>query len=253
MLGELLVVHHWPIFAGVDTVGLRIALALFPSVLAAVIYLALEPFVRRKWPHISVSWNRLLAGSVRDPLVGRHVLVGLVLGVCLQVTFELSGMIAQANGVIKPGYIVLETLTHVRILGAVTLSSLPRVMFFTFSFSALIFLFRLVLKRKWLACGAFVCFLVALSSLTAPLSVLPLLFLFASMLVLALARFGILTMVAMYAVMQLTGPVLVTTNLSAWYAGNGLLAAGVLLTSALYAFHTALGGQKLFSGKLLEE
>jgi hypothetical protein len=57
----------------------------------------------------------------------------------------------------------------------------------------------------------------------------------------------------MYSVMQLTGPVLVTTNLSAWYASNGLLAAGVLLALALYAFHTALGGQKLFSGKLLEE
>lgn len=60
-------------------------------------------------------------------------------------------------------------------------------------------------------------------------------------------------MVAMYSVMQLTGPVLITTNLSARYASNGLLAAGVLLALALYAFHTALDGQKLFSGKLLEE
>ncbi|MBL8207122.1 MAG: protein kinase [Blastocatellia bacterium] len=257
MLGEILVVQHWSAFAGGNRFVTRIGLALFPSVMTAVIYLALEPFVRRKWPHISVSWNRLLAGSMRDPLVGRHVLVGLVLGVCLQVAFELSGIVAQTNGVIKPGYIVLETLTHVRIAGAITLASLPRVLLITFGNCAVIFLFRLVLKRNWLAFGSFVCLIVILSLLSTPpnaqLITLPIGFVFASMLVLALARFGILTMIAMYSVMQLTGPVLITTNLSAWYASNGLLAAGVVLALALYAFHTALGGQKLFSGKLLEE
>ena len=219
----------------------------------AVIYLALDPFVRRKWPHISISWNRLLAGSVRDPLVGRHVLVGLVLGVCLQVILETNGIIAQANGTISFGYIVLETLTHVRIAGAIAFASFPRVLLVAFGFSTLIFLFRLVLKKDWLACSAFVCLIVGLASLTSPLSVLPLQFLFSGMMVFALARFGILTVVAMYLAMQLIGPVLITTNLSAWYASNGLLAAGVLLVLAIYAFHTSLGGQKVFTGKLLEE
>jgi serine/threonine-protein kinase len=34
-----------------------------------VVYVALEPFVRRQWPHMLVSWTRLLAGGWRDPLV----------------------------------------------------------------------------------------------------------------------------------------------------------------------------------------
>ena len=32
-------------------------------------YLALEPYVRRLWPQALISWSRVLAGRVRDPLV----------------------------------------------------------------------------------------------------------------------------------------------------------------------------------------
>ena len=46
---------------------------------------------------------------------------------------------------------------------------------------------------------------------------------------------------------------LITTNLSAWYASSGLFVVGLVLALAIYAFHTALGGQKVFSEKLLEE
>ena len=45
-----------------------------------VLYIAMEPYVRRRWPATLVSWSRLLAGGFRDPLVGRDVLVGLSLG-----------------------------------------------------------------------------------------------------------------------------------------------------------------------------
>src|SRR5687768_18051298 len=40
-----------------------------------IAYLAGEPFVRRRWPWQVISWNRLLAGRWRDPLVGRDVLI----------------------------------------------------------------------------------------------------------------------------------------------------------------------------------
>ena len=45
-----------------------------------VLYIALEPYVRRRWPATLVSWSRLLAGGFRDPLVGRDVLAGCLLG-----------------------------------------------------------------------------------------------------------------------------------------------------------------------------
>ncbi len=41
-----------------------------------MIYIALEPSVRRYWPRLLISWSRLMAGDFRDPMVGRDLLVG---------------------------------------------------------------------------------------------------------------------------------------------------------------------------------
>ena len=46
-----------------------------------LIYIGLEPYVRRVWPRTLISWTRLLSGQVRDPLVGRDVLIGMLVGV----------------------------------------------------------------------------------------------------------------------------------------------------------------------------
>ena len=43
--------------------------------------LALEPYVRKRWPETIISWTRVLAGRFRDPLVGRDILLGCLLGV----------------------------------------------------------------------------------------------------------------------------------------------------------------------------
>ena len=42
-----------------------------------LIYMSVEPYVRRWWPTTLVGWTRLISGRGRDPLVGREVLVGL--------------------------------------------------------------------------------------------------------------------------------------------------------------------------------
>ena len=40
-------------------------------------YVAIEPYARRHWPDALISWNRLQAGRLRDPLVASHILVGV--------------------------------------------------------------------------------------------------------------------------------------------------------------------------------
>ena len=50
-----------------------------------LLYLALEPYVRRFWPSTLVSWSRLMARQFRDPLVGRDILFGVGLGALIQV------------------------------------------------------------------------------------------------------------------------------------------------------------------------
>ena len=54
--------------------------AAYQSLIVAFFYLALEPVVRKRWPWRLVSWNRLLSGRLRDPLVARDILIGLAAG-----------------------------------------------------------------------------------------------------------------------------------------------------------------------------
>jgi serine/threonine-protein kinase len=53
---------------------------LLHAVTVWVIYMAIEPYVRRVWPRMLVGLIRLLSGRLRDPAVGREVLIGLVVG-----------------------------------------------------------------------------------------------------------------------------------------------------------------------------
>ena len=55
--------------------------AAFAAGLVWTLYMALEPYVRRRWPQSMITWSRLLGGGFRDPLVGGHVLAGIALGI----------------------------------------------------------------------------------------------------------------------------------------------------------------------------
>jgi serine/threonine-protein kinase len=72
--------HHVP---NLDEFGLfatALSFGIAFSFFFWVLYIALEPYVRRRWPATLVSWNRLLVGGFGDPLVGRDVLAGCLLG-----------------------------------------------------------------------------------------------------------------------------------------------------------------------------
>jgi serine/threonine-protein kinase len=82
--------HHAGSVDGEFESLLRVA-AIYILVAAAmcVIYLALEPYVRKFWPDSLLGWSRLIAGHVRDPRVGRDVLTGAAFGVAM--TFVALG------------------------------------------------------------------------------------------------------------------------------------------------------------------
>ena len=73
-------VHHVPNFGELALFNEFVAWGLLWSGSLWVLYIAMEPFVRRRWPATLISWSRLLAGGFRDPLVGRDVLVGCLFG-----------------------------------------------------------------------------------------------------------------------------------------------------------------------------
>ncbi|MHC4909006.1 MAG: serine/threonine-protein kinase [Planctomycetota bacterium] len=82
-LASMLAVDH---IAGTDAFFREFrttALSVFSSSLVWVGYLAFEPFVRRKWPHVLITWTRVIARRLDDPLVGRDLLVGVACGTAL--------------------------------------------------------------------------------------------------------------------------------------------------------------------------
>jgi serine/threonine-protein kinase len=62
--------------ANPDSIGMILVIA----AVGWVGYMGMEPSVRRWWPHILISWTRLVSGEWRDPLVGRDILAGCGFG-----------------------------------------------------------------------------------------------------------------------------------------------------------------------------
>ncbi|MBN2170354.1 MAG: protein kinase [Candidatus Krumholzibacteriota bacterium] len=76
--------------AELDMVFLWLADALFEAFVFGFAYLALEPTIRRYWPGALISWSRLLAGRLRDPRVGRDILLGAAGGIAGSIILQLA-------------------------------------------------------------------------------------------------------------------------------------------------------------------
>jgi hypothetical protein len=68
------------------------------AALISLLYLALEPEIRRRRPRAAVAWTRLLRGGIRDPLVGRELLLGLACGAALAGIWALEQATVQRLG-----------------------------------------------------------------------------------------------------------------------------------------------------------
>ena len=66
------------------------------------VYVALEPYVRRLWPDALLGWSRLLSGHIRDPRVGRDLLIGMVFGIALVLIDVGKATIIPALGFAAP-------------------------------------------------------------------------------------------------------------------------------------------------------
>ncbi len=66
-------------------------------------------------------------------------------------------------------------------------------------------------------------------------------------------RFGLLTVVVAHFMLYFLSQMPINTDFTAWYSGHMIAAFAGLIALAGWAFHTSLGGQKLFAGNLLDE
>ena len=68
---------------------------LFAAAVLFLVYLALEPEVRARWPHSIVTWNRVLAGRWQDPQVASDILIGAAVGAGMFTFFKLVFLVVS--------------------------------------------------------------------------------------------------------------------------------------------------------------
>jgi len=235
--GELL------LFFGALSYALLLAAAVW------VLYMAIEPFARRRWPHSMIAWNRLLAGSVGDPLVARDVLVGLTLGTAAALVTKLHQLVLLDFGETPSIAVQPESLLGVKGAVAAFLTLIPNCVVTALVWSVLILVLRVALRRDWLAAGAFVLMYVVLNVLVATASpVLTALFSAVStgLLVFTMLRFGLVALIASFFVFEFLLMFPITADFSSWYAGTSLFAVLSVALLAAFAFHSSLAGRPLF-------
>jgi serine/threonine-protein kinase len=249
--------HHVPSFAEVRLFIEFLVWGCGWSGFTWLLYIALEPYVRRRWPATLVSWSRLLGGDVRDPLVGRDVLVGCLLCSSTTVLGSLLWFVPVWLGYppAQPGW-----GPDWQFLGARTMiADISQIMIVApiFWLAALfvLVLLRALLRKQSAAAVVWVILFTVFStaqSQFAPSAVAGTLIFFGRAVV-CLIRFGLLTLVTNFVFYYVLGQYPLTTQGSAWYAGISLAAILFMAAIAAYAFYTSLGGRPIFGGAVLEE
>ncbi len=223
-----------------------------------VVYLAFEPFVRRRWPGRIVSWSRVLAGGFRDPLVGRDILIGAVVGLGVIISnFYLAGLVPQWFG--HPPPIPWFDFPATQLLGIRSFPFALTQQIFGSLFQSFILLFVLLLlyiimRRERVA--AVVVWLIgslALSLTHETLLAVPLSCFAVFLLVWVLYRYGLLALISAVFFLHLAIFYPVTSDFSAWYAADFVLALIISLALVVFAFYTSLAGQPLFRASLTDD
>jgi len=234
----------------IDTLGvfiIAVSTALFVSGTTWMLYLALEPWVRRRWPQTIISWSRLLSGQFRDPLVGRDILFGVMLGVMWILIFQFRYIPMMHMGA-APGIAQTEYVAGGREALGAWLMQIPASILGTLGFFFLLLGLKLLLRKDWLAAIAFVAVYALPQGLTSSYVAveLPSQILVYAIAVLIVYRFGLIPLACAIFTINMLGNVPFTADLSAWYMPTSVLALLSVVALAAWGFYHSLGGEQLW-------
>jgi hypothetical protein len=232
---------------------LAVCTSVFYSFLIYVMYIALEPQMRRRWPRTLISWSAVLTGQWRDPIVGRDVLLGVVFGVGIDVIAQVADALVLGPA-LTPHTGSTNVLSGFRSTLAIGLQSMPRGIRSTLMIFLVLFLLRAILRNQWVAGTAFAAMFVLQDALV---SGHPFLDgaedLVAYALIAFLAwRFGLLAVVVLLFSSELFRGAQATLHPGAWYFGNTLFLTACVIAMAAWGCYTSMAGQKLWKTDLLE-
>ncbi|HYC90335.1 MAG TPA: serine/threonine-protein kinase [Thermoanaerobaculia bacterium] len=234
--------HETSLVHELAVLTLAIADGLFYAALFSLVYLALEPYIRRKWPQGLISWARLVSGRWRDAMVGRDILIGSLLGL-LHALLAASGPMLlmpwspgtarDFNSVLMPVARIASTLQVAIIQGL--------------AFMIILMLLLIVLRRRALAAAAvFSLCMIAYSFASREPAALAMFAVIAAILTLLITRYGLLATMAGQAAFHGLFHFALPDALD-WYTLRVSVPALFFAALAVWAFRTSLGGQRAFA------
>lgn len=208
-----------------------------------IYYLALEPYVRKTWPRVLVSWNRFINGGFTNPSVAKEILLGCIfgaVGACLvSVTVLLSEGIGQSmmsRNLVHPNFMLGGRAALTGVFSVIQ-SALPAV----FTMIVLV-VFRLVTRIDWLAALGFICVFTYISSNSGDtiwtfLSIA----VFEVVIVIVALRVGLLALLVFNLIQAFLTWFPVTFDVNEWYFSVGLVGIITPLAIAVTCFFLSLG------------
>jgi len=247
MLVWLLVAHHGAgVVSALGLFSYAIMGAMAEAMVVWLLYLALEPYVRRFWPQAIVTWSRILAGRFRDPLAGRDILIGALIGVFWILVFRIDSLAPDALGLTSreqlPHASTLTSLLSTRHGMATCFDALRQGVYQGLLVLMLVVLLRVALRRPFWAAVATV---VVASSMYVPtgshamLSWITIGLGVVGVAVWGLMRFGLLAIVTAVVITSLLGLFPITLDFKKWYADVSLLPLLIAIGVVAWAFFWA--------------
>jgi hypothetical protein len=229
-----------------------VSAALLVGCLVWLIFIALEPFLRRRWPDGMVSWNRLIAGRFNDPMIGRDILLGAVASMALWLFYYSETLLGRLLRM-PPSQPGMSSILEDSSLGGwnvvyLCIESLYFAIAYTIVIFFFLFLLRIILRKQWLTITAFILIVLLFTVLGAEKSRLlldlPLNLVFCAIILFVMTRFGLVATITCWTCYFLL-PDLALKNLSAWYAGVTIALYLLVLALVGYGFYTSLGGRPI--------
>jgi hypothetical protein len=217
-------------------------------------YIALEPYLRRRWPRVLIGWARLVSGKVTDPRVGREVLTGIIAGMAVSITFLSLVPLSRVFGpALAPGLFDSRVLGGFEHVVATVFNAGTVGIRMTFIMAVVLLLAHALLRNR----PAAVVVTVVLIALTAgtqgenvPLEIAVRL-IATGILALTLVRVGLIAAIIGFSSMMLMP--MVTLDPDSWFFAPSMFLLAIPIALAAWGFRTALGSNPLFADAVLEE
>jgi hypothetical protein len=213
-----------------------------------MLYLAVEPSLRARWPHTIVTWNRLLAGRWLDAQVGSHILIGAAVGSFIWVGATVI-QASYAAGKVMDSDFVLSIALGTRHWIASQASVLTGAIFGGLTIFFAISGLRALVRKEYLAAvisallltlaqaGSFDSrHLIALSALYVCIY---------AILVFLLLRLGLVATMATMTYVNSFNGIILGSDWKTWWAPAGIATMTLLFGVAVFAFWRSLGTQGL--------